>query len=146
MLDQRYALVAQLIMNCMFYAAIFPIGVLITILGMIVTYWSSKWWLLNYCSLPRFSHRLGRHIVHITLCRIFLAAYFPLYMLLDMRQMRTWLKMRISNLIEFIPYISQQEQYLFLYYSFYLERGQRGNGLSIIGNQFLNEWTNENSL
>jgi hypothetical protein len=47
----------------MFYAAIFPIGIIITIVGMFITFWSSKWWILNYCSLPRFSFRLGRHMV-----------------------------------------------------------------------------------
>lgn len=50
-------------MNCMFYAAIFPIGIVITIIGMIITYWSSKWWILNYSSVPKFSYRLSQHIV-----------------------------------------------------------------------------------
>lgn len=63
MLDERYALIEQLVMNCMFYAAIFPIGIIITILGMVVAYWSSKWWILKYCSLPKFSYKLGRHVV-----------------------------------------------------------------------------------
>lgn len=92
MLDERYALIAQLIMNCMFYAAIFPIGVIITIVGMFVTYWSSKWWLLNYCCLPKFSHRLGRHIVHVYLFRIYLAAYFLLFMRLGMLLICIWYK------------------------------------------------------
>lgn len=138
MLDQRYALVAQLIMNCMFYAAIFPIGVLITIVGMIVTYWSSKWWLLNYCRLPRFSHRLGRHIVHIFLPRIFLAVYFQLFMHLAMLQICTWSENRF-NLIGHTPFTSHQALYLFPYYSFCLEREQPGNGLSTIDNQCLIE-------
>lgn len=33
MLDERYALASQLITNCMFYAAIFPVGILITLVG-----------------------------------------------------------------------------------------------------------------
>ena len=65
MLDERYAIITQLFMNCMFYAAVFPVGILITIVGMLITYWSSKAWLLNFCSLPRFSYRLGKHIVNI---------------------------------------------------------------------------------
>ena len=63
MLDERYAIVTQLFMNCMFYAAVFPIGIIVTMGGMLITYWSSKAWLLNYCSLPRFTFRMGRHIV-----------------------------------------------------------------------------------
>ena len=57
-------------MNCLFYAAIFPFGILITIVGMIITYWSSKLWLINLCSMPKFSFRIGKHI-NIISC------YFP---------------------------------------------------------------------
>lgn len=49
----------------MFYAAIFPIGIVITIIGMFITYWSSKWWILNYCSTPKFSFKLGTCIVNV---------------------------------------------------------------------------------
>ena len=63
MLDERYALVCQLFMNCLFYAAIFPVGILITIVGMTITFWSSKWWLVNNSSMPKFSFKIGKHIV-----------------------------------------------------------------------------------
>ena len=63
MLDERYAIATQLFMNCIFYAAVFPIGIFITMAGMLITYWSSKAWLLRYCSLPKFTFRIGRHIV-----------------------------------------------------------------------------------
>lgn len=79
-LDERYALLSQLIMNCMFYAAIFPIGILITIIGMGITFWSSKWWIVRYCSLTKFSYRLGRHIViYFGYCRILSRVFFPQY-------------------------------------------------------------------
>lgn len=75
-LDERYALLSQLIMNCMFYAAIFPIGILITIIGMGITFWSSKWWIVRYCSLTKFSYRLGRHIVRIWVIIEYYLMYF----------------------------------------------------------------------
>ena len=78
-------------MNCMFYAAIFPIGILITIIGMMITYWSSKWWIVNYCSLTKFSYKLGRHIVSFeVIFRILYRVSFRQFMRLAMRLIYTW--------------------------------------------------------
>ncbi len=51
--------------NCLFYAAVFPVGILITFFGLGLTYWISKWWLIKYCSIPKYSYRLGKLIVII---------------------------------------------------------------------------------
>jgi hypothetical protein len=57
-------------MNCCFYAAIFPEVLILTIIGLGIDYWIEKWWLLNYCCIPKFSARLGNIIVTPFLLRI----------------------------------------------------------------------------
>jgi hypothetical protein len=57
-------------MNCLFYAAVFPEGVIITLIGLIITYWLSKWWLVKFCCIPKLSFRMGKMIVKIVLFRI----------------------------------------------------------------------------
>jgi hypothetical protein len=47
----------------MFYAAVFPLGIIITFLGLTLTYWTSKIWLVKYCSIPKYSHKLGQLVV-----------------------------------------------------------------------------------
>jgi uncharacterized protein YacL len=57
-------------MNCAFYAAIFPVGAIITAIGIIITYFISKYQLLKNCAIPRHSFRLGKLVTII-------AATFP---------------------------------------------------------------------
>jgi len=49
----------------MFFAAIFPIGAIITAIGLIITFVVSKNQLIHFCSIPRHSFRLGKLIVHL---------------------------------------------------------------------------------
>lgn len=62
-MNARYSVVIELLGNAVFYAAVFPVGLIITFFGLILAYWTSKWWLIRYCSIPKFSHRLGRLVV-----------------------------------------------------------------------------------
>lgn len=63
----RYSTVIQIITNSIFYAAVFPVGVLITMIGLFLTYWINKWWLLKHCSIPKLSYRLGRLVVNLSI-------------------------------------------------------------------------------
>ena len=65
----KYQLLCQRIMNCCFYAAVFPEVLLFTIFGLALDYWIEKWWLLNHCCIPKFSSRLASVIVSLPTCR-----------------------------------------------------------------------------
>lgn len=114
MLDERYAIATQLFMNCMFYAAVFPFGVLITIIGMTITFWSSKWWLLNYCSLPKFSFRIGRNIVILIIFRTTYLVCFLVCMPLDMPQICICSTSKMLSSIKHILSILPLLQFLYL--------------------------------
>lgn len=62
-LEERYGLLCQRLMNCMFYAAIFPVGAIITLIGITITFVIAKYQLVKVCSIPRHSFRLGKLIV-----------------------------------------------------------------------------------
>jgi len=49
---------------CFFYASIFPVGALLTGLGLIISYFLGKKMLIKYCSIPRLSFKLGMLIVN----------------------------------------------------------------------------------
>jgi hypothetical protein len=66
----KYQLLCQRIMNCCFYAAVFPEVLLFTIFGLALDYWIEKWWLLGHCCIPKFSSRLASVIVHLPTRRI----------------------------------------------------------------------------
>lgn len=53
--------------NSIFYAAVFPIGLILSFIGLVVAYWISKMWLIKYCSIPKYSYRLGKLVVLILL-------------------------------------------------------------------------------
>ena len=57
-------MILEIVTNSIFYAAVFPIGLVVTFFGLILAYWTSKWWLIKYCSIPKYSYRLGRLAVN----------------------------------------------------------------------------------
>lgn len=69
-LEDYYGLLCSRLTNCFFYAAIFPIGALITGAGLVLTYFASKYILIKYSSIPKLSFRLGILIVFKILCRL----------------------------------------------------------------------------
>lgn len=117
-------------MNCIFYAAIFPIGIIITVVGLFISYWSSKWWILNYCSLPKFSFRLGRHIVNIYITkyyRIIYHVFSHVFMQLGILPIYIWLENK-CNLIGCIPFILLLLRCLLVYFLYSLEKLYAKNG------------------
>lgn len=52
-------------LNCVFYSAIFPVGAIITAVGLVITYIISKYQLVYNCAIPRHSFRLGKRVVYI---------------------------------------------------------------------------------
>lgn len=62
-LHSKFVKVIQIVSNAAFYAAVFPLGLVITMAGLVLTYWSSKIFLVKYCTIPKQSYRLGRLVV-----------------------------------------------------------------------------------
>lgn len=62
-LEDRYGLLCSRLTMCFFYAGIFPIGALVTLIGLLLTYGTSKYVLCKHSALPKLSFRLGILIV-----------------------------------------------------------------------------------
>lgn len=60
-------MVLAILTNCIFYASVFPIGIVVSFFGLLFAYWTSKIWLTKFCSIPNFSYLLGRLIVKFIL-------------------------------------------------------------------------------
>jgi hypothetical protein len=94
-------------MNCLFYASVFPIGIVITVVGLIFSYWIDKWWLVRYCCIPKYSFRLGKMIVNICIVRIVSPSSFHVYIYLAMLQIYIWLIIIVSK--EILSLLSMSE-------------------------------------
>ena len=55
---------------CFFYASIFPVGALISSIGLVISYFLGKKMLITHCSIPRISFKLGILIVIYYLNRL----------------------------------------------------------------------------
>jgi hypothetical protein len=78
-LHSKFGKIIQIVSNAVFYAAIFPLGLIFTICGLLLTYWSSKAFLVQFCSIPKQSYRLGRLAVMIDLMLERYHCIFPDY-------------------------------------------------------------------
>jgi len=74
-LEDRYGMFCQRMANCMFYAAIFPVGAMIAMVGLIITFFVAKNQLVRFCSIPKLSFRLGKLVVSFNLYRIILLPF-----------------------------------------------------------------------
>lgn len=68
-IDEHYAYINKSFLTCMFYASIFPLGLVIEIIGLAIFYWITKYLLLRRSVYPNsISNKINNSMVKIALC------------------------------------------------------------------------------